>query len=106
MDWDDYLDGARETAIYPREKALEYLALGLCSEAGEAAGKIKKWIRDGLTPDDDLLSVTDELGDVLWYLAMLAEELDYSFTEIAEKNLEKLRDRQERGVLQGSGDQR
>jgi NTP pyrophosphatase (non-canonical NTP hydrolase) len=104
MDFDSYLDEARKTAIYPREKALEYLALGLASEAGEVAGKAKKWFRD-----DELVSsdwIADELGDVLWYLAMLADEFGYSLTEIAEKNLEKLRDRQARGQLQGSGDGR
>jgi NTP pyrophosphatase (non-canonical NTP hydrolase) len=102
MDFDSYLDEARKTAIYPRERALEYLALGLCSEAGEVASNIKKQIRDEKADTD----YSAELGDVLWYLAMLADELGFSLAEIAEKNLAKLRDRQERGQLQGSGDER
>ena len=43
----EYQRKAAETAIFPKEKALEYLALGLTSEAGEVAGKVKKIIRDG-----------------------------------------------------------
>jgi NTP pyrophosphatase (non-canonical NTP hydrolase) len=101
MDFDAYIYEARKTAIYPRNRSLEYLALGLASEAGEVAGKIKKEIRDESCGD-----VGIELGDVLWYVAMLADELGYSLTQVAEKNIEKLRDRQEQGQLQGSGDER
>jgi NTP pyrophosphatase (non-canonical NTP hydrolase) len=103
MTFDDYTDAARETAIYPREKALEYLALGLASEAGEVAGKIKKYIRDDYQV---MYNIGDELGDVLWYLTMLADELDFSLAEVAERNVAKLRDRQARGALSGSGDER
>ncbi len=46
--FDAYQDFTDETAIYPPEKGLEYTALGLASEAGEFAGKVKKMIRDGL----------------------------------------------------------
>lgn len=97
-----YQKQAAETAIYPKDKALEYLALGLVGEAGEVANKIKKVIRDGTSPD----SVIHELGDVLWYLAMLSTELDYSLNTIADKNLWKLANRKERNVLGGSGDNR
>ena len=47
-----------------------------------------------------------ELGDVLWYVAQLATELDLDLDEIAARNLEKLLSRQRRGVLSGSGDDR
>ena len=47
-----------------------------------------------------------ELGDVLWYVAQLATELELDLDEIAEANLEKLLSRQRRGVLSGSGDDR
>ena len=97
-----YQKQAAETAIYPKDKALEYLALGLVGEAGEVANKIKKVIRDGTSPD----SVIHELGDVLWYLAMLSTELDYSLNTIADKNLWKLANRKTRNVLGGSGDNR
>ena len=61
---DLYENLASQTAIFPKEKALEYLALGLTSEAGEVAGKVKKLIRDG---KGDKESIAYEVGDVLWY---------------------------------------
>jgi len=107
MDFDQYLDEARKTAIYPPKQAFEYLALGLASEAGEVAGHIKKWVRDdGSDFFDHGPLVMLELGDVLWYVAMLADEFGYSLEEVVQRNVAKLRDRQERGVISGSGDER
>ena len=100
-----YQKQAAETAIYPKNKALEYLALGLVGEAGEVANKIKKVIRDGPSPHFEE-NVMQELGDVLWYLAMLSTELGYSLDTIADKNLWKLANRKTRNVLGGSGDNR
>jgi len=98
---DEYQRKAGETAIYPKKDALPYLSLGLVSEAGEVAGKIKKLIRDKTKSD-----VASEVGDVLWYCAMLASEVGVSLGKIMENNLEKLNDRKQRGKLQGSGDTR
>ena len=98
---DEYQRKAGETAIYPKKDALPYLSLGLVSEAGEVAGKVKKLIRDGTESD-----VASEVGDVLWYCAMLASEVGVSLGKIMENNLEKLNDRKQRGKLQGSGDTR
>lgn len=106
MHFDEYLDEARQTAIYPREDAYAYLALGLNGEAGEVAEKIKRLYRDVHKKDFEGVDVAPELGDVLWYLALLADEFGYSLEEIAEMNLAKLRDRRERGVIEGSGDHR
>lgn len=87
-----------------------YLALKLAGEAGEAAEKCGKLVRDknGLMDiaDEDGRALALELGDVLWYLSVLAGELGYSLNEVAELNLEKLRDRKARGVIGGSGDNR
>ena len=94
---------AGETAIFPKEKALEYLALGLTSEAGEVAGKVKKLIRDG---KGDKKAIASEIGDVLWYCAMLAKETDVPLNDIMKENLRKLHSRKERGTLSGSGDER
>ena len=100
---DLYENLASQTAIFPKEKALEYLALGLTSEAGEVAGKVKKLIRDG---KGDKKAIASEIGDVLWYCAMLAKETEVPLNDIMKDNLKKLNSRKERGTLAGSGDNR
>lgn len=114
--FNDYQAQTRRTAIYPREnfyQILGYVGLGLTSEAGEVAGKIKKIIRDHPEintvwnlPDDIRKALKDELGDVLWYLARIADELMIDLSVVATDNLTKLLDRQERDVIGGSGDER
>ena len=100
---------AKTTAIFPKEKALEYLALGLTSEAGEVAGKVKKLIRDGEDVEGfemKKLAISSEIGDVLWYCAMMAKEVGVPLASIMQENLDKLHSRKERGTLSGSGDNR
>jgi len=99
------------TGKLPRtEMGRVYLALKLAGEAGEAAEKCGKLVRDknGLMDisDEDGHALALELGDVLWYLSVLAGELGYTLDEVADLNIQKLRDRKARGVLQGSGDNR
>lgn len=101
--FDLYQDFTDETAIYPPEKGLEYTALGLASEAGEFAGKVKKMIRDKTYDTEAMIA---ELGDVLWYVARAAAELDVHLSDVAKDNVEKLKSRMERGKLKGSGDKR
>jgi NTP pyrophosphatase (non-canonical NTP hydrolase) len=109
MTFADYQRGSRATAVYPEAgDNLLYPTLGLCGEAGEVAEKVKKMIRDDggeLTPQRRE-ALAGELGDVLWYVAQLATEAGLELGEVAEGNLAKLRSRQERAVLQGSGDDR
>tara|TARA_E500000318_G_scaffold108889_1_gene120680 strand:+ start:66 stop:437 length:372 start_codon:yes stop_codon:yes gene_type:complete len=100
---DLYENLAGQTAIFPKEKALEYLALGMTSEAGEVAGKVKKLIRDG---EGDKVAIASEIGDVLWYCAMMAKEVGVPLNTIMKENLKKLHGRKERGTLAGSGDTR
>ena len=103
----EYQLKAKETAIFPKDKALEYLTLGLVGEAGEIANKVKKIIRDKKIQSDWKPSdLAGEIGDVLWYCAMLADYLDANLGKIMDNNLDKLRSRKERGVLGGSGDNR
>jgi len=100
---------AGQTAIFPKYKALEYLALGLTSEAGEVAGKVKKLIRDGADIEDyelKKIAIASEVGDVLWYCAMLAKEVGVPLNDIMKDNLKKLHGRKIRGTLHGSGDNR
>jgi len=114
---DTYQKKAYSTAAYPRHFAFEYLALQLAAEAGEVSGKIGKLIRKGYNVPDHLKgqgainieareALKHELGDVLWYVAAMAKELNISLSEIAESNLEKLASRAERGVIHGDGDNR
>lgn len=106
MNINDYQDQAVKTAIY--KHPVIYPALGLANEAGEVLGKIKKVLRDN---DGDFTSekrkeIGSEIGDVLWYIAALARDLDLSMSDIAQCNLDKLNSRMSRGVLGGSGDNR
>ena len=106
---DLYENLAGQTAIFPKDKALEYLALGMTSEAGEVAGKVKKLIRDGEDKEGfemKKLAIASEIGDVLWYCAMMAKEVGVPLNTIMQENLRKLHDRKERGKLHGSGDDR
>ena len=106
---DLYENLAGQTAIFPKDKALEYLALGMTSEAGEVAGKVKKLIRDGEDVEGfemKKLAIASEIGDVLWYCAMMAKEVGVPLNTIMQDNLRKLHDRKERGKLHGSGDDR
>lgn len=111
-DLDYYQERSRETAIYPTDDkrvALMYVAGGVCDEAGEVFGKVKKWVRRGADPAELPQLVADvkkESGDVLWYLARVADELTFLLSEAAGENIAKLESRQERGVLEGSGDDR
>lgn len=115
----EYQNAARSTAHYPREVhgvktvGLFYTCLGLSGEAGEVADKVKKIIRDDNIEgnpenidDERAEQIADELGDVLWYLANTAYELGFSLNEIADRNISKLADRNERDVIRGSGDYR
>jgi NTP pyrophosphatase (non-canonical NTP hydrolase) len=108
MNLNDYQNAARRTAIYAEHHRVIYPALGLASEAGEVAGKVKKVLRDqgGDFASAPLEGLKDELGDVLWYIAVLAGDLGLSLDEIATANLGKLASRKDRGRLSGGGDRR
>jgi len=109
MDFETYQKLSRKTAIYPdKDKNFTYPALGLAGETGEVIEKVKKLVRDKNSIIDDATreEVKKEMGDVLWYLAQLATELKISLNEAAEKNIEKLMSRMEKGTLHGKGDDR
>ena len=108
LTFDDYQAKAKETAIYPQNVKLLYPALGLTGEAGEVANKVKKVVRDGVNnmPSDWREQIAAELGDVLWYVASVATDLNLSLGQIAEENNTKLNSRKERGTIGGFGDTR
>ena len=97
----EYQNKAVSFAIYPATHKVLYPTLGLCGEAGEVADKVKKQVRDGVFNRHE---VAKELGDVLWYLANLANDIGYNLDEIADMNIEKLTSRQARNKIKGSGD--
>ena len=109
MDFSEYQEKSRKTALYPNVgDNYVYPTLGLAGEAGEVAEKIKKVIRDksGVIDDETRGEIQKELGDALWYVSQIASELKISLDEVAEGNIQKLYDRMDRGVIQGSGDNR
>ena len=103
MTLSSYQKAASGTAIYPIEHAITYPALGLAGEAGEVANKVKKIIRDGKM---DRLGITSELGDCMWYIALMCRDLNVDMGDLAKANLEKLYNRKQNGTLKGSGDNR
>ena len=111
MTFNNYQTNAGRTAFYPRYLAndgLYYTTLGLVGEAGEIANKVKKIMRDngGKVTKQAKADIFDELGDVLWYCASLADELGVNLEDVAGSNLIKLADRLKRGKIKGSGDKR
>lgn len=120
------------TAVYPQQFALEYLTLGLASEAGEVAGKLKKLARGDYntlplsttetssteSPNSTAGSLckTDldtfhkdfhaEIGDVLWYISELCRTTGTRMEELMAKNITKLHARAAKDTLKGSGDKR
>lgn len=84
-----------------------YDGLGL-GESGEVQGKIKKIIRDGggVISDDNIIEIKKELGDLLWYIASMCDNLGLKLEDVAAYNIEKLKSRKDRGVLHGNGDNR
>lgn len=109
MDLNDYQQAALRTAA-PKDKHNElfHLLLGLVGETGEIAEKAKKIVRDKDSDFSqwDIEDLTKELGDTLWYIAVLADYFDIRLEDVAQLNITKLADRQQRAVLNGTGDNR
>lgn len=108
MQANKYQEFTLTTAIYPdagtgSDVELYYLTLGLTSEAGEVAGKIKKQIRDG---ELDIGATMSELSDCAWYIARLADAFGMTLEELFDLNYGKLTRRKNNGTLSGSGDHR
>ena len=108
-DFQTYQRESRKTwGVIAVDHPIVYPTLGLANEAGEVAGKIKKIFRDkgGVISEDDREALKYELGDVLWYLTQICNELNLSLEEVAAANIAKLVSRLERGQIQGDGDSR
>ena len=92
----------------PNHPALMEKVFGLTEEAGEVAGKFKRIMRrkDDRITVGAATEIIKELGDVMWYVAMIADYLDVSLSDVALRNINKLSDRNSRGTIEGSGDNR
>ena len=98
---DDYQVWTRSTAIYTDN---DYPVLGLAEEAGEVLGKFAKWKRDDTEFPTE--AIVKELGDVMWMVARIADDMHIPMSEVLQTNKDKLDSRKQRDVLQGSGDNR
>lgn len=108
MTFNEYQVEAMKNKVYGYGDKVTYPALGLGNEAGEVLGKIKKVLRDngGVYDQKAIDAIKSESGDVLWYLAALADDLGITLEEVAQDNMTKLLGRRERGTIKGSGDVR
>ena len=108
MDFNEYQEKTKDTWI-SNDKDLERVVLGICGESGEIAEFFKKFYRedkDSETATLDYNGLRKEIGDTLYYLAMLCNIMGMSLKDVAQINIKKLADRQKRGKLKGSGDKR
>lgn len=80
--------------------------MGLVGEAGELANKVKKILRGDANKQELINGIRGEMGDVLWYLSALADDIGVELSEVAAENIQKLRSRQQRDKLRGAGDNR
>jgi NTP pyrophosphatase (non-canonical NTP hydrolase) len=100
----DYNEFVKGMKVYPEKHAIVYPALGLAGECGEISEKLKKWLRGDRELDKQALLL--ELGDPLWYITALADDLGFTLQDVVNANVEKLSSRKERNVLKGDGDNR
>lgn len=110
MELNEYQKQALTTASHQATHNIIYPAIGLGNEAGEVLGKVKKWMRgddgEGEIKAERKQAIADELGDVLWYIAVMAHDLGYPLSDVAQMNVDKLKSRKERGLIKGDGDKR
>ena len=115
------------TTCMASSENFSYMFLNLVGEVGEFASKVAKAIRKGKfainlsdldvvwdkadeQEEEELRQMNQELqkeaGDILWQLSGLCSVMGWKLEDIAQQNLEKLASRQQRNVIDGSGDNR
>ena len=124
MTLNEYQEQAMSTCMETCDN-FAYMMLNLVGEVGEFSSKVAKLIRKGRKQitDNGLYSTIDgaafewtdnefreelkkEAGDILWQLAGLCRVMGWELEDVARGNLNKLASRQERGVIDGNGDNR
>ncbi len=104
MDFYEYQDESRKTWIFDHNNDFMRSVLGICGEAGEIAEKVKKDLRGDYKLEAQ--EICKELGDLLYYIARVADYYKLDLHTIAVENIKKLQSRKERGKIKGSGDNR
>ena len=89
-----------ETELTEEQKRLIHAGLGLCTEAAELADAIKKHIFYG--KDLDRVNLIEEIGDILWYSAIVLDACQSSFDDAMDRNIGKLRKRYPQGIFSAS----
>ena len=107
MDTNQYDKLCEQTDVEPNLTCHMY---GLLEEAGEAAGKMKRYLRGDYIEGDEETILTGvlalELGDILWYTSRVAADLGFTLHDIMVMNVEKLQKRAALGTIKGTGDVR
>ena len=92
MDINTYLKESERTLIDKgHDMNLLHAAMGIGTEAGEMLDAFKRKIFYG--KELDTVNVKEELGDLMWYMAILMRELDLDFEEVLQLNIDKLKAR-------------
>jgi len=111
MNLNEYQTQARKTAI---GMTPEHMVFGLLEEGGEVAGILKRYYRGDEEYENEVGDLSPfaldrmkaELGDVLWYTAMLADVCGFTLEDVARENVAKLQRRKAKDMIHGSGDDR
>jgi NTP pyrophosphatase (non-canonical NTP hydrolase) len=113
MEINNYQKQAVQSAFFTSNEhigEIPYLTIGVAGETGELCEKIKKMFRDGTTDAEDAIerihAIGKEIGDVMWYLAVLADTLGLQLSDVCQQNIDKCNTRNETGTQHGDGDDR
>ena len=106
IDLDEYMEFTRSTVVYNPLAEGDYVTAGLVGEVGEMYSAIAKFHRGDYNIFEFKARLFAEMGDILWFLARIADYYDFSLENILKANMQKLRDRQSRNKIQGDGDER
>lgn len=98
--FDIYQDFVYEKTSKTPEDLVAWSILGLNSEAGEVSAVLEKaWRKRGHLNEGDIAKLFDELGDVMWYMAAVANALDFSLDDVMMHNINKLNARMAEGTM-------
>ncbi len=99
MNLQQYQEAVKKLAKEFENKDLEIATwgLGIAGEAGDVAGCIKKTITH---KDDQLPGIKENLGDTMWYIAMICNSFGWDLQEVLEENIAKLQKRHPQGFTE------